>query len=694
MLRNWLRKLVARGGRRPVAESGHSTAGMRLAVERLEERRVLSSPFIYRVTNTADGGTGSFRQAILDANANPGLDYITFNLPGAGLKTITPLSPLPTITDPVIIDGTTQLGYSTTPVIELDGSQAGANGLFITAGGSTVEGLDIHSFSGAGILLESGGNNVLQSDFIGTDPTGTVAEGNGEGVHIYASSGNTIGLASVTVPTLISGNQAAGILINGGSAGNTVQGASVGVNVSDTEALANQWGVEIIDSSGNNLTDDNVSGNTLQGALISGTSTGNTVSESSFGRSSAVFGQAGPTIANGTGMLIDNAGGNTVTRSNFFGNTNYGLEILGSGATGNVVENESQFAGNFYGLYINNAPDTTIDLFNFLWDNSQAGLVLFGSGTTGTVVQGDTFGTFPNSLEPATQPIGMYINGAPDNTLGGTGVNPNQGNFIISNTRYGVLITGPGATGNVLLNNDIGNEGDTLAPNNIGVAIINAPGNTVGGTAAGAANYLGGNMVDGVLLQGAGTTGTVVEGNVFGFSRDGTKSLYNRIDVDIQGASGNTIGGTAAGAGNLIVHGGYGVRVNGGTGNTIQGNSMYDNAITGIALIGGGNNSQPAPVLTSASLSGGNTVISGTLTAAPSTTYTLQFFASPITAVLVNVEGVQVLGSATVTTNGSGTISFSITLPTAGAVGDFISATATDPNGNTSAFSIQDLLVQ
>jgi hypothetical protein len=99
-------------------------------------------------------------------------------------------------------------------------------------------------------------------------------------------------------------------------------------------------------------------------------------------------------------------------------------------------------------------------------------------------------------------------------------------------------------------------------------------------------------------------------------------------------------------------------------------------------------------VLSSASLSGGNTVISGTLTAAPSTTYTLQFFASPITAVLVNVEGVQVLGSATVTTDGSGTVSFSITLPTAAAAGDFISATATDLNGNTSAFSTQDLLVQ
>src|SRR5215210_1430061 len=62
------------------------------------------------VTNTNDAGAGSLRQAILDANANPGPDDITFNISGAGVHTITPLTPLPAATGTVVIDGYTQPG--------------------------------------------------------------------------------------------------------------------------------------------------------------------------------------------------------------------------------------------------------------------------------------------------------------------------------------------------------------------------------------------------------------------------------------------------------------------------------------------------------------------------------------------------------------------------------------------------------
>ena len=75
----------------------------------------------FTVTNTNDSGAGSLRQAILDANANAGLDTIAFNIPGAGVHTITPATPLDTITDPVTIDGYTQLGSSVRGVAGLDG---------------------------------------------------------------------------------------------------------------------------------------------------------------------------------------------------------------------------------------------------------------------------------------------------------------------------------------------------------------------------------------------------------------------------------------------------------------------------------------------------------------------------------------------------------------------------------------------
>src|SRR2546423_510284 len=107
----------------------------RLFLERLEARELLSTT-IYTVNTTADSGAGSLRQAILNSNVNPGSDIIQFNIPGPGVHTISPMSQLPDITDPVIIDGYTQhgasqntngpgLGDNAVLQIELDGTNAG-----------------------------------------------------------------------------------------------------------------------------------------------------------------------------------------------------------------------------------------------------------------------------------------------------------------------------------------------------------------------------------------------------------------------------------------------------------------------------------------------------------------------------------------------------------------------------------------
>ncbi len=81
---------------------------------------ILTAPFLtcpaatFTVTTTADNGPGSLRQAILDANANPGPDTIDFAI-GTGMQTVAPLSPMPTISDPVVIDGWTQPGFIDRP---------------------------------------------------------------------------------------------------------------------------------------------------------------------------------------------------------------------------------------------------------------------------------------------------------------------------------------------------------------------------------------------------------------------------------------------------------------------------------------------------------------------------------------------------------------------------------------------------
>src|SRR3954454_17993418 len=86
----------------------------RLRVEALEGRAV---PATFPVTNTADAGPGSLRQAILDANANPGTDTIAFHVGSGGVQTIQPLTALPEITAPVVINGTTQPGFAGTPLV-------------------------------------------------------------------------------------------------------------------------------------------------------------------------------------------------------------------------------------------------------------------------------------------------------------------------------------------------------------------------------------------------------------------------------------------------------------------------------------------------------------------------------------------------------------------------------------------------
>src|SRR5436305_10496623 len=170
-----------------------------------------SSPII--VTTTADNGNnanptpGSLREAIITANNTVGTDTINFSI-GAGAQTILPPSPLPAITDPVIIDGTTQPGFAGKPIIELKGTSAGANasGLQIDAGSSTVRGLVINRFS-TGIYLTTKGNNLIAGNFVGTDITGTAAQGNSSfGINAQGGNGNTFGGTVSADRNVISGN--------------------------------------------------------------------------------------------------------------------------------------------------------------------------------------------------------------------------------------------------------------------------------------------------------------------------------------------------------------------------------------------------------------------------------------------------------------------------------------------------------
>jgi hypothetical protein len=132
-----VRRLLTRFLSRSPERGRRGRSFLRPCLEILENRTLLS---VFIVTNTNDSGMGSLRQAILDANASPGLDTIAFQIGAGGVQTIRPASPLPQISDPVNVDGTTQPGFAGSPLIVLNGSQAGsfANGLSLMAGNNIV----------------------------------------------------------------------------------------------------------------------------------------------------------------------------------------------------------------------------------------------------------------------------------------------------------------------------------------------------------------------------------------------------------------------------------------------------------------------------------------------------------------------------------------------------------------------------
>src|SRR5438445_2577912 len=228
----------------------------------------LAQTATFVVTNTADSGPGSLRQAILDANARPGPDVIAFSI-GSGAQAISPLSPLPFVTDALIIDGTTQPGFTDSPVIELNGSlvSGGGNGLSILAGSSTVRGLVINSFvDGCGIWLSEGAANLVAGNYIGTDVTGAIRKPNGIGICVSLSDNHTIGGITPREGNLISGNNGHGLILSNANE-NLICGNLVGTDRDGLRALSNSLsGICLLDGSSNSI------GGTVAGArnLIAG----------------------------------------------------------------------------------------------------------------------------------------------------------------------------------------------------------------------------------------------------------------------------------------------------------------------------------------------------------------------------------------------------------------------------------------
>lgn len=205
------------------------------------------------VTTVSDSGLGSLRQAILDANANPGPDTITFAIGDPGSQqTIQPTSALPTITDPVTIDGWSQggAGHTGPPLIELHGALAGAQavGLTLTGGSSVVRGLVLNGFAiggfAGGIRLQTGGDNWIYGNYIGVNSAGDTRVANTRGIWIDKGSSNNRfgtnadGVNDAAERNVISGNIEQNIWIyQPATTGNRIMGNYIGLNAAGTAAV-------------------------------------------------------------------------------------------------------------------------------------------------------------------------------------------------------------------------------------------------------------------------------------------------------------------------------------------------------------------------------------------------------------------------------------------------------------------------
>lgn len=621
--------------------------------------------------NTNDSGVGSLRQAILDANANSGLDTISFNIPGTAPFTIRPVSGLPQINSPVIIDGYTQSGASSNTLvndnnaillIEMDGSNAGnTNGLAIFAGSSTVRGLVINRFNGDGILLTGNGGNVVEGCFVGTDVAGQTNRPNINGIHIISAPNNTIGGTNLWARNLISGNSFDGVWVDG-SSGNAIFGNFIGTGASGTNKVQN--------------------------------------------------GDDGITV---TGPQNIVGGTNSNARNVISGNVDMGVAIengLNSLVVGNLIGTDAQGVkalGNYAGVYVFQGSSSVTGgvtiAGNLISGNNYGILMTFGREN---IVRGNFIGTDISGSFAVPNGHGMLVNQGEAHMIGGSA--PGVGNLISGNTNRGIDLNS--SHRNTIQGNFIGTDvtgNSRLSNGQGGIGLSGTGGNLIGGNVVGAGNVISGNGYAGLTANGINlsTSSATVQGNLIGVAADGVTPLANQDHgIGITDDGGSKIGGVDSGIGNVIAYNNAaGISVNLGTSfdsrkSLFLGNSIFDNAGLGIDLGGNGvtqndacdpdagaNNLQNFPVLTLALASVGFTTIAGSLNSKSNMTYRLEFFSNPSCDPSGYGEGKVFLGFVNATLTNSCLTNINVVLPVSVPVGHFITSSATDTNNNTSEFS-------
>ncbi|MET0620628.1 MAG: right-handed parallel beta-helix repeat-containing protein [Thermoanaerobaculia bacterium] len=399
----------------------------------------------FTVTSTADSGAGSLRQAILDANGNPGADTIAFAIPAVGVQTISVATEL-TITDTVIIDGYTQPGSSANAdpqadnaVILIDLQGNGTDGLVVTGGAAQIRGLVLHGFQNA-IHLNAGGGSFVAGCWVGPLPSGQSAPGNAVGIRVHGTAADGVGDDNPANRNVISGN-GVGIQIDSGGQ-STVRGNLIGLNPAGNAALGNGTGVAVTTGvllGGMTAALGNViSGNALDGVHLLGSGSvvqGNRIGLDATGfhalgnGGAGIFASAGSPTINNNFVSANASHGIDLSSSsaiqvfvNYIGSNVFGLGELGNGGAGvhslatSGTINSNVVAHNRYGLWIE-----TVSFFDVItWSNNS----IFDNGGLGIVA-----GNPPAISGPSSAVLTSIVPNATTTTITGF-VNVPVGAFV------------------------------------------------------------------------------------------------------------------------------------------------------------------------------------------------------------------------------------------------------------------------
>ena len=485
----------------------------------------------YTVTNNSDSGPGSLRQAILDANANPGADFIIFD--AAYTITLDALSL--TITegngDQTTIDG--DVNGDDVPDITITTS-ANISGLVIEAANCDIRSLHMRGFnnaSRAAILVDGPAaiGNTITGCRLGVTPSGNVTDSPNHSAIMVdnGASGTNIGDGTIVGSNVIGGNSF-GIRIRTNSPSTEISGNYIGIGLDGTSDVGNSIGIDIFNSSSTSIGKANqdpnvISYNNNQGIRLQG-SASTTIVNNYIGTDKTGLLDRGNGIglevhANSDGTVI---GGDAMERNIITGSTGRGIDIDDS--------NNVKVMGNYIGL-------------------GSDGSTIIPNGTSG--------------------PAGIDIQGTSTNTEIGDPTGTNPPNVISGNGSEGIQV---GASTSTIVGNYIGTDAAGLinkGNSGPGILLLSGGSGTIGGTSSGLGNVIGGNNI-GISISA--DDGYNILGNYIGTDNSGNLALANTLyGIYITGtgsiSTGNLVGnGTTNGANVISGNGSHGVYVHRGSG--------------------------------------------------------------------------------------------------------------------------------